>query len=587
MKMQKKQLLIICIIILNGMIFHSCTKVNHMENLGNSVLSESNSKYFYYYENKKRPLVLNTEYINVITKKKLPKIFENIGIVSDSYKSEQIKLSSDNDNTRNKEEHYTEKIKLIEKATEEDYLKIIKNFQEDPNVQYVSPYFEEPQGLVSFSNFFRVKLFSEGDVSILTNVANNYGVSIYRQNEYMPLWYTLECTNVNQSALDMANAFYQTGLFSDTEPDFYLFENSLGCPSDPLFSTQWGSKNTGQFSGVAGIDIKACEALELTRVGAIIDVAVIDRGIEFNHEDLISWGNMKSFNSETGTSPSEISLTWSFRPGNYSHGVACAGIIGASENGIGITGVAPFSRLMSVSHSFSAGRPNAVDELAGGVNWSWQNGAEVLNLSWFAVDSKTLNDAISNALIYGRNGKGCIVVCAAGNLEGPVAYPARSNPGIIAVGSINQCGKRQGTSGCENPNNVPFFYESSYGNELDIVAPGIRVVTTDMMGSLGYTTSNYMDDFGGTSSAAPHVAGVAALILSKNPTLMGYEVRNIIENTAQKVGGYSYGNYSGRNNGTWHPEMGYGLVNAYAAVLNTTYLGVLSGYEYYAKPNNH
>ena len=67
--------------------------------------------------------------------------------------------------------------------------------------------------------------------------------------------------------------------------------------------------------------------------------------------------------------------------------------------------------------------------------------------------------------------------------------------------------------------------------------------------------------------AAPHVAGIAALVLSVDSTLTGQQVRDIIESTAQKVGGYAYESISGRPNGTWHEQMGYGLVDAYAAVL--------------------
>ena len=83
--------------------------------------------------------------------------------------------------------------------------------------------------------------------------------------------------------------------------------------------------------------------------------------------------------------------------------------------------------------------------------------------------------------------------------------------------------------------------------------------------SVDFTNQNYTAWFNGTSAAAPHVAGVAALILSINPTLTGQQVRNIIESTAQKIGGYNYQITAGRPNGTWHQEMGYGLVNAHAA----------------------
>lgn len=126
---------------------------------------------------------------------------------------------------------------------------------------------------------------------------------------------------------------------------------------------------------------------------------------------------------------------------------------------------------------------------------------------------------------------------------------------------------------------------------MDIVAPGVLVPTTDRQANVGYNpyihihtnlggnkrASDYTDQdytvwFDGTSAAAPHIAGVAALMLSANPNLTGKQVVDIIEGTAQKVrqgtgaGYYNYATTSGRPNGTWNNEMGYGLVDAYEAV---------------------
>lgn len=115
------------------------------------------------------------------------------------------------------------------------------------------------------------------------------------------------------------------------------------------------------------------------------------------------------------------------------------------------------------------------------------------------------------------------------------------------------------------------WWGSNYGSELDVVAPGVLIPTTDIQGSAGYNTTdgtggNYYQTFNGTSSATPHVAGVAALILSVNPGLTQDQVRNIIESTCTKVGSYSYSTVTGRSNGIWNSEVGYGCVNAYAAI---------------------
>ena len=184
-----------------------------------------------------------------------------------------------------------------------------------------------------------------------------------------------------------------------------------------------------------------------------------------------------------------------------------------------------------------------------------------------------LNVAIDSAVVYGRNNKGCILVAASGNDNlATVNYPASLN-NVIAVGAISQCGTRKRKS--SDPARVSCDGEtdwgSNYGTALDVVAPGVKIYTTDLQGDAGNnnasgTAGDYYASFNGTSSACPHVAGVAALVLSVNPNLTGQQVRNVIESTAQKVGGYSYVTTSGRPNGTWINQMGYGLVNAYAAV---------------------
>jgi len=136
---------------------------------------------------------------------------------------------------------------------------------------------------------------------------------------------------------------------------------------------------------------------------------------------------------------------------------------------------------------------------------------------------------------------------------------------------MSPCGERKSTTSCDDedwPNNGG----SNYGDELDLIAPGVFIPTTDIQGSFGYNTTvgssgDYHLDFGGTSAATPHVAGVAALVLSANPNLSQDQVRDILESTAQKVGSYSYSTTTGRTNGTWSNQVGYGLVDAYESVL--------------------
>lgn len=143
----------------------------------------------------------------------------------------------------------------------------------------------------------------------------------------------------------------------------------------------------------------------------------------------------------------------------------------------------------------------------------------------------------------GRDGLGCIVVFAAGNKSPAIDYPASYRPEILTVGSITSSSQRSSFSG--------------YGNLLDIVAPGSSILSS--------IRNNQYESWNGTSMATPHVSAVAGLILSINPNLTRLQVTNVIESTAQKVGGYTYQTTTGRPNGTWHSEMGYGLLNAFSA----------------------
>ncbi|GHV43422.1 hypothetical protein FACS1894180_2430 [Bacteroidia bacterium] len=289
------------------------------------------------------------------------------------------------------------------------------------------------------------------------------------------------------------------------------------------------------------MDINACPAWEISQ-GAGIKVAILDKGINIYSNDLIPNLYPVMYDAEMNLARNVFSCS----DRNDEHGTEIAGIIGAANNNFKMVGVAPQCILMPVY-------ANSEWEDVRGINWAWHNGADVINCSWrLPFKNDMLDEAIDSALIRGRNGKGCVVVFASGN-EGVldvVDYPANSNPDILAVGSVNWDGWRSDFS--------------HYGTALDMVAPGNHILTTH-----SWPNTDMLWEISGTSYAAPHVAGVAALILSVNPNLTGQQVRNIIESTAQKIR-TDYNTYSifpDRLNGTWNEQVGYGLVDAYAAVL--------------------
>lgn len=418
-------------------------------------------------------------------------------------------------------------------------------------IVYDAPYFRNTDGSeLGLSHLFYVKLSKADDVELLKALAEKNRVEIVGNNEWMPLWYTLACSNESAgNALEMANLMYESGHFESAQPDLMCEDQLYAVVNDPMYGYQWHLSNTGQSGGLAGMDIKFESARPISRGASNVIVAVVDQGIQLNHPDLNV--HSVSYDSQTGTSPSQVYGT---------HGTNCAGFISAiTDNGIGIASIVPDCKVMSVSNNL-AGTPDSRQKRADAINFARINGAAVISNSWGStVQYQIINDAISAALTLGRGGKGCVVVFASGNeSQSTVGYPANCNPDILAVGSINRSGARS--------------QFSNYGTALDVVAPGESVVSTTT-GS-GYTPSSGIS---GTSFACPIVAGVAALVISINPNLTQKQVATIIEKTAVKNGGYSYSTTSGRPNGTWSSYTGYGLVNAYAAAVEASGggLGVL------------
>jgi len=505
--------------------------------------SYAQTPYYYYYKGDKQYFFLNTEYAFLSLKE--PKIPDNLLQCNISFSE----LKSDNGNKKIYQGkrgfcRYWTELHFNERLSVEEYFAFLAEIKFNNKDVIISPYFKSNEGeKTGLSNFFYVKLKAENDAALLRQMAEQNECIIIEQDVFMPLWFVLSATPFsNYNSLELANLFYESGFFQSALPDL-LFNSRLACANDPYFDLQWGLKNTGQDGGNPGIDIKACEAWEIT-TGNNVVVAVVDQGVYF-HQDLDE-NILIGYDTETDS-------IWFGVHG--SHGTECAGIISAiKDNDEGIAGVAPNSKIMAISNTMLTFNDYFVNLLfmqnrAKGINWAWQNGADVINNSWREpFQYELLDDAIDNAVCYGRDGLGCIVCFAAGNAGiDTVAYPARLS-NVIAVGAIENTGVRAAFS--------------NYDNSLDIVAPGSQIITTSF-GDMEYVTSF------GTSYATPHVAGVAALILSVNPNLTGQEVRNIIESTAQKVRTdlYDYQTTVDRPNGTWHEEMGHGLVDAYAAVL--------------------
>lgn len=213
-----------------------------------------------------------------------------------------------------------------------------------------------------------------------------------------------------------------------------------------------------------------------------------------------------------------------------------------SYDPLGITGVAPDAKLMSVSDNLGLGL-EADFSHARGIMWAWQNGADIISCSWkcYNIDG-IVSEAITEALINGRNGKGCIVIKSAGNDAGYITDPGNV-PGVIAVGNIKPNGEIDSMS--------------CYGSNLLVCAPGKNI--------LSLKQGNDTITWSGTSAAAPFVSGIVALMLERNSELTVQQVREILAKTAIRLPTMPVGIKD--EYGVWDDHHGYGLVNAYGAVL--------------------
>jgi len=360
-----------------------------------------------------------------------------------------------------------------------------------------------------------------------------------------------------RGVLDLAGAYRAMApAVRSAEPEFY-FEAGLSVPDDPYFPLQWALRNTGQLGGGRpGADMRVEEAWDLTTGDPSILVAIVDEGIDMDHEDLAA--NVAAgfdVTDEAASPPGGV-------PGNAScgdgHGTACAGIAAAvAGNGTGIAGVAPGCRILSVR----IGRGNVWtknDWAAAGINAAWQNGAAVVSNSWGGGSpSSLITSAVAAARTSGRGGLGSVVLFASGNANATtVDYPA-SLATAVAVGATSPCDSRKSPASCDGES----WWGSNRGSALDVVAPGVLVHTTDVAAGCAYSSGSYFASFNGTSAAVPHAAGVAALVLSMDPTLTASAVQAVLEDTAADLVGNPAEDLPGRDD-----AMGHGRLDAFAAV---------------------
>jgi subtilisin family serine protease len=471
---------------------------------------------YYYYKGKKIPITVNEKVCISIPKtcdKTSKRILANVKALS-TIKDEELDI-------------------FVVRRTDLEKLTSLESWKEDAkSVILTSSYNTTDETEVFSTPYLNIRLKQEQDIELLISFAEKYRLKIVKQDPFMPLWYILAVTLDSEiNAVDCANKIWESGMFAASVPDFC--SNDLACTNDPLFSQQWGLLNNHYLD----IDISACSAWNYS-TGKNVKIAILDTGVDVNHCDLSSNISNLIYDTETNTCQSFL---------YDSHGTHCAGIAAAiRDNDIYIAGVAPEAEIVSISNRMDT-TTNSRIKRADGIVWAYQHGVDIISNSWSsATHHSGIDEAIYNAFRYGRQGKGCVIVFAAGNGgNDSIKYPANCNDTILAVGAININGTR--------------FMLSNYGPELDLLAPGVDILSTFPYDNKGYDS--------GTSMACPHVAGVAALILERNSELTVTQVNSIICSNAKKISGVSF-NVT-RPDGSWNNEYGYGLVDAYNSVVNT------------------
>ncbi len=350
-------------------------------------------------------------------------------------------------------------------------------------------------------------------------------VGMQRVRELHALGITILKTKAKRRTLHrVMTALRKSRVVEFVEPDYRIHLN--GMPNDPRFNELWAMHNTGQVGGLPDADIDAPEAWDLNSGDANVVVAVIDTGVDYLHEDLQGnlWQNpdeipANGVDDDGNGFVDDVyginAITESGDPmDDNGHGTHVAGTIGAvGNNQIGVTGVNWSTRIMALKFMDQTGSGWTSDavECLNYVLMMRNRGVsvQVINSSWGGPSySQTLYDAIRMAGTLD-----ILFVTAAGNDYGSnndilPSYPGSYNlPNIITVAATDR-----------NDQLADF---SNFGaTSVDLAAPGVDILST--------TPANTYAYYSGTSMAAPHVTGAAALVWAKNP-VDGYDaVKSIL-----------------------------------------------------------
>jgi len=362
-------------------------------------------------------------------------------------------------------------------------------------------------------------------------VLRSYGFSAIRRIPHIGV-YSVR-TSPGVSVPETLTVLRRNGDIEQARPDYRT--RLAETPNDAYFlGYQYNLSNRGgilEISGdirpqtTAGADIKAGPAWDVTQGDPEVVIAVIDSGVDMTHPELI--GKVVSTGRDFANADDDAS-------DDHWHGTHTAGVAAAdTDNGEGIAGVAWNCGILPVKVTGADGS-GYYSWLIDGIIWATDQGADVINLSLGGdVDDPFLEDACKYAYDHG-----VVITAAAGNDAGPVVYPAAYDAYVLAVAATDY-----------NDEVADF---SNFGPEVDVAAPGVYILGPAPQAYVGTGYLPYLFATG-TSEAAPHVAGLAALIKSLKPDLSPADIMKVIRYTADDVNGSTL---SGRDD-----HVGYGRIN--------------------------
>ena len=422
-------------------------------------------------------------------------------------------------------------------------------------------------GLESFDkyainyNFIDIKRMYFVDSQDWHDTNGAYPMNIFRV--------TLKDNEVIEQALSVLETDKDI-IFAEYEAIMYAAMPEKYIPNDPLFSASW--------------HLTKIQAPELWRWAAgdsTVIVGIVDSGVKWNHEDLrenifVDWEQAinTTINWETGviTPHSTVKfehsiIAWSYaigqdnnqsyqsfqnNQGNNNHGTHVAGIVSSvGDNGLGTLGTAMGVKLLVPRHSPNNAYSTVIENAYDGIYYAANHGAHVINCSWGGGGGAGVANTAVN---YATFEKGALVVVASGN-----DAPDYNGPSV-GVPSIQNW-----PANCENAmtvgatdSNDRRAYFSEYGPGIDVMAPGMAIMST----SFNYSQDNYVN-LQGTSMASPVAAAVAAMVKTIHPEMGPLEIKDKIMETCDMPDSWW------DDDGYWLDMLGAGRVNAFRAAMNS------------------